>query len=209
MISLFLDTSLEDVSIALVKDHKLISSITKTTPNEHSIYTVSYLKKILAEANLLPQEIDKIIAVNGPGSFTGIRIGLTIAKVYAHILNKKIIMASSLKIMALSLKTTEPKPILSIIDAKHDNYYLGLYDENYNEIIPEQFNKKTFILELIEKYHPQLVSNQNFTIDNYQFDKINLDIPNIINYYTNKPSINPALANPNYLKAPQPLEEKK
>ena len=137
MITLFIDTSLSDVSIALLKDNKIISKIVKSIPNEHSKYALIYIEKVLKEANINPNEVNHIMVVNGPGSFTGIRIGLTIAKVYAYLLNIKVTLISSLKTLALS---EEGEYILSLIDARNNNYYLGLYDNNYNEVIEEHFS---------------------------------------------------------------------
>lgn len=85
MISLFIDTSLEDVSIALVKDGKELSQIHEYIPGKHSIYVTQYISDILKNNNLSPDNVDEIIVVNGPGSFTGIRIGVTIAKMFAYI----------------------------------------------------------------------------------------------------------------------------
>ena len=102
MITLFIDTSSTDVSIALIKDNNILSEICETLPNQHSIYTTSYLDKVLKIANIEPKEVDKIMIVNGPGSFTGVRIGVTIAKTFAYILKKDIICLSSLKIKSLN-----------------------------------------------------------------------------------------------------------
>ena len=85
MISLFIDTSLEDVSIALVKEGKELSQIHEYIPGKHSIYVTKYISDILKNNNLSPDNVDEIIVVNGPGSFTGIRIGVTIAKMFAYI----------------------------------------------------------------------------------------------------------------------------
>ena len=90
MISLFIDTSGIDVSIALIRDNNIVTKIVERIPNEHSVYTTSYLDKVLNRANISPSDIDKILVVNGPGSFTGVRIGVTIAKVFAYILKKDI-----------------------------------------------------------------------------------------------------------------------
>lgn len=205
MITLLIDTSSADVSIAILKENKILSSITKTIPNQHSIYTVSFIDLALKKARLKPTDIKRIMVVNGPGSFTGIRIGVTIAKVYAYLENIEIICLSSLKILALS---TNHQYCLSLIDAHHDNYYLGLYDQNNHEIIPEQFNNKAKVLELIEKYHPTIVSNEEIKLDELLVKKQILNITNIVNYYQNKKSENPHLVLPNYLKLPQALEEK-
>lgn len=206
MITLYIDTSDKDVSIAIIKNQKVLSEITKCIPNQHSIYAVAFVKEVLTESALEPQDIDEIVAVNGPGSFTGIRIGLTIAKVYSYIANKKLKLISSLKARALA---EEGKYILSLIDAKHNNYYLGLYDHEYNEIIKEQFNTEEEVLKIIAKYNPLIVSNENLTIGNFHVSKVNYNFLKIIEYSKNLPLQNPHNANPKYLKLPQVLEDKK
>ena len=206
MISLFIDTSSSDVSIAIIKDKNILASICKETPNEHSIYTVKYLDDILKESNLNPEDIDKIMIVNGPGSFTGVRIGVTVAKTYAYLLKKDIITISSLKMLALS---TDHDYIMSLIDAKHDNYYIGLYDKDNNEIIKEQFIHIDKLLEIINKYNPKLVSDNDIIINNIKVPKQELDFVKIVEYYKDNKTLNPHSVVPNYLKLPQALEDKK
>lgn len=206
MINLFIDTSSADVSIAIVKDGKILSKISKCIPNKHSIYTTSFLEQVIRKASLKPSDINKIMVVNGPGSFTGVRIGVTIAKVYAYLLNIDIICVSSLKMMALS---NEHEYCLSLIDAHHNNYYLGLYNKDNKEVVVEQFNSKDKVLELIDKYNPVIVSDSNIQIDDISVSKQELDIVKIVEYYKNFESVNYHLVVPNYLKLPQALEEKK
>lgn len=206
MRTLFIDTSSADVSISIVDNNKILASIKETIPNKHSIYTVSFLDKVIKESGLTPNDIDKILVVTGPGSFTGVRIGVTIAKTYAYLKNIDIIPVSSLKILALS---TEHDYCLSLIDAKHDNYYIGLYDKNNNEVIPEQFNTKDSVLELIDKYKPTIVSNEDITIASLNLKTQIPNILNIVSHYQCLETINPHLVVPNYLKLPQALEEKK
>ena len=124
MITLFIDTSGRDVSIALIKDNNILANICENTPNQHSIYTTSYLDKVLNIANIEPNMVDKIMVVNGPGSFTGVRIGVTIAKTFAYLIKKEVICLSSLKIRAIS---TNHNYCLSLINANRGNYYIGLY----------------------------------------------------------------------------------
>ena len=203
MISLFIDTSSSDVSIAIIKDNNILSYITKEVPNEHSVYTVKYISDILIKASLTPKDIDKIMVVNGPGSFTGVRIGVTIAKTYAYLLNKELILLSSLKILSIS---TNHDYCLSLISAKNDNYYIGLYNKDNNIVIEEQFANIDKVLQIINKYNPKIVSDNNIEINNNKITKQKLDFIKIINYYKNAKSINPHLAVPNYLKLPQALE---
>ena len=156
MISMFIDTSLSDVSIALIKDGKLLSNINNNIPGEHSIYVTKYIDDILKECNLSPKDVDEIIVVNGPGSFTGIRIGVTIAKIFAYLENIRIVSITSLQARVIGMKS---KYILSTIDAKHNNYYIGLYDANYNKVV-EKFSNIDEIEEIKTKYSQKLWIHQ-------------------------------------------------
>ena len=193
MISLFIDTSLSDVSIALVKEGNLLSIIHNNIPGEHSIYVSKYLEDILKENNLSPKEVDEIIVVNGPGSFTGIRIGVTIAKIFAYLQNIRIVTITSLLARVIGVHS---KYILSRIDAKHGNYYIGLYDENYNKI-REEFANTEEMNKIINKYSPEIVD----------IDK-EYDIEKIIEYTKKLSSENPHAVNPIYLKLPEAMEKK-
>lgn len=205
MITLFIDTSASDVSIAILKSNQILSSVNKTIPNEHSKYVVSFIDKLLKELSLTPDDIKRIMVVTGPGSFTGVRIGITISKVYAYLKNIDVIGVSSLKMLSLS---KEHDYCLSLIDARNNNYYMGLYDKDNNEVLPEQFIKKEKLLNIIEEYNPTIVSNSNITINNTEIPKQELDIEKIVFFYQNNEPTNPHLLVPNYLKLPQALEGK-
>lgn len=204
MITLFIDTSSFDVSIAIVRDGQLLASITKTIPNQHSIYTVSNIYEMIKEAKIQPADINQIMVVTGPGSFTGVRIGVTIAKVYAYLLHIHLIEVSSLKMRSISFSHDF---CLSVIDARHDHYYVGLYDYQNREVIPEQFCHKDKVLSFIHQYHPSIVGDCSFKIGDYVVEKQELAILEIVNYYGDEEGSNPHFVVPNYLKLPQVLEE--
>jgi len=193
MISWFIDTSLSDVSIALVKDNKLISEIKNSIPGQHSIYVTKYIDDVLKDCNLSPKDVDEIVVVNGPGSFTGIRIGVTIAKIFAYLQKIRIVSITSLQARAIG---NESEYILSTIDAKHNNYYIGLYDKDYNKII-EKFSNITEIEEIKNKYSVLVVEPFN-----------PYHIEEIIKYSKKLNSENPHAVNPIYLKLPEAMEKK-
>lgn len=206
MISLFIDTSSTDVSISLVRDGSVLAEKVGSAKNQHSIYTTSFLDQVLKGANLVPGDVDKIMVVNGPGSFTGIRIGVTIAKVYAYLLNIDVICVSSLKMRAISRNHDY---CMSLIDAHHGNYYMGLYDKDNSDVVEEAFVSKDKVRELISKYNPCLVSDVDMMIDEIEVKKQDLDFVKIVNYYKDSDVVNCHLVVPNYLKLPQALENLK
>lgn len=206
MISLFIDTSMANVSISIVKENKILSIIQEEIPNEHSKYATKYVKKVIDDAFIDANDVDEILVVNGPGSFTGVRIGVTIAKTYGYLINKDIIPVSSLKSLAISSHKKET--VMSVISANRNNYYVGIYDSEYNELINEQFVSGNKLLELINEYRPHIVSNEFNVLGMYKFNKVNLDILEIVKYYKNKGAVNYHALVPNYLKLPQAMENK-
>lgn len=193
MISLFIDTSLSDVSIALLKDGKLLSCIHNNIPGEHSVYVSKYIEDILENNNKSSDDVNEIIVVNGPGSFTGIRIGVTIAKIFAYLKKIRIVTITSLQARAIGNNNNY---ILSLIDAKHDNYYVGLYDSKYNKVT-EEFASIDKVEELKEKYNPLVVTPDN-----------NYNIEEIVEYTKSFEGQNPHTVDPIYLKLPEAMEKK-
>jgi len=206
MINLFIDTSMANVSISIVKDDKILSIIQEEIPNEHSRYATSYVKRVIDEAGIDANDIDNILVVNGPGSFTGVRIGVTIAKTYGYLINKEIIPVSSLKSLAIS--SNKSGNIMSVITANRSSYYVGIYDSEYNNIIDEEFVSRDKLLELIDKYNPYIVSNDFNVIGIHKLNKVNLDVLRIVDYYKDMDKVNYHALVPNYLKLPQAMENR-
>lgn len=205
MISLFIDTSNSDVVIGLLENGRLIEKETRSILNEHSKYAVSIIDEVLKKANISTNSVGEILVVNGPGSFTGIRIGLTISKVYAYLTNIKVILMSSLKCLALSKDKDNYDYILSIIDAKRGNCYIGLYDKDYNKAIMEHFTNMDEVRDIRNKYKNILVVSNTDMEGISKIDRI--DVEKIYNYYKDKDKVNPNMVLPNYLKLPQVLEK--
>ena len=124
---LFIDTTTEILVIALYIENKIVDTIKLDGVKEHSIYAVVKVKEILDNNNLEANDIDKLIVVNGPGSFTGIRVGVTIAKTYAYTLNKRISTSSALKNMIISALYMTKNRILMILSLgqKHLEKFYG------------------------------------------------------------------------------------
>lgn len=207
MISLFIDTSISNVTIALVRDMEVVSIIQEDISYEHSKYATSFVKKVIDDALVDANDIDKIYVVNGPGSFTGVRIGVTIAKTYGYLINKNIIAVSSLKGLAISSNVDDV--IMSVISANKSSYYVSIYDSNYNNVIDEECVSRDKLLELINKYNVKnIVSNDFNVIGIHKLMKVKLDVLKIIDYYKNNDGINYYALVPNYLKLPQAMESK-
>ncbi len=145
MYSLFLDTSTKYLCIGIAKDNKIIYKYQQEAIKKQSELAIPYLSKCLTLNNLTPNDINEIVVTIGPGSFTGIRIGLTIAKVLASI--RKIPLKA---ISSLNAYASVGKKIV-LLDARSNRSYVGIYDNN-KPIIQECVLELKDVLELIKKY---------------------------------------------------------
>ena len=129
---LSIDISSNICGVAVLEDEKKLIEISQNNGLTHSETLMPIIKDTLAELNILLNEFDLIVCDKGPGSFTGIRIGVATAKAFSDSLNIKEIGISSLEALAYNVKTNGV--ICSLIDAKNDNVYVGVFeniDGNY------------------------------------------------------------------------------
>ena len=123
---LSIDTSSNICTVALLEDNKLIKEKVENDLKTHSEVLLPLLSELFQEVNYTIQDIDLIVCDKGPGSFTGIRIGVATAIAFSDCLGKKAIGISSLEALAYNVK--EDGFICSLIDAKNGNVYFGLYE---------------------------------------------------------------------------------
>ncbi len=197
MISFFIDTSSSYITVALIKDKEVLSLINEKNDNTLSERIFTYIKDCFNKARITTDMLDKIFVVNGPGSFTGIRVGVTIAKTMAWALNIPVIPLSSLELIATTNVNTDY--IVSYIDARRDYVYAGIYDKNLDSFFNDSY---ILIRDLLNK----IPINKTITWIGYdEIDGINnifpsIDIINIINKHMNDKPVNPHSLNPKYLK---------
>lgn len=203
---LYIDTSSSFLYSGIVSEGKLVASITEQMDNDLSRITLKRISEMFEEANLKPNDIDKIIVVNGPGSFTGIRVGITIAKTYAWGLNKDITTISSLEAMATSVDNNKVK--IPLLDARRNYVYSAIYD-NDNVILKDCHIKLDDLFEEINKLSKDFCIITNDEID-IPYEKVEYkpDILKIVEKYKDREKINPHVVNPDYLKLTE-AEEKK
>lgn len=174
---LFIDTHDELITVGLKNGEELYLK-TQESEYSHSIYTMPMIESLFKDNNLNVKDLKKIIVVNGPGSFTGIRIGLSIAKTMAYALNIDINTISSLTAYLISNNNGEKRRAV-IEDNK--GYYISVFDENDNNIVPEFYS-------------------ENDEYSEYKTVESKLDVNKIIDYCKDMKSENPHFVNANYVK---------
>ena len=194
----YIDTSSSCLYSGIVCDEKLLGEIKINYGANLSKYTVMEIQKLFNKVKIKPEDINKIITVSGPGSFTGIRIGMTFAKIFAVSLNKEITTITSLEAMAQSINSK--KIIVPLIDARRGYVYAGVY-KNGQIIFKNQYIKLCKLIDYLETLNEEylFISNDKFD-DLENIINYNPNILNIILFSKNKPSISPHLIEPTYLK---------
>lgn len=123
---LAIDSSNQVMSVAVLNDSKIVGEITTNVKRNHSESLMPAIDEVIKMAHLKPTELDRIAVAMGPGSYTGLRIGVTIAKTLAWTLNKELVGISSLKVLAANCENASGY-LVPIMDARRGNIYTGLY----------------------------------------------------------------------------------
>lgn len=123
---LAIDTATDAASAAVVEDDRLIGSYTINNKKKHSQLIMVMIEKLLGDLSLKISDIDLFAVANGPGSFTGLRIGVAAMKALAHSMNKPIVGISTLEALAYSVPWCE-HIIIPIMDARRKSVYTCSY----------------------------------------------------------------------------------
>ena len=179
MYTLYIDTHTDKICIVIYKSDKVLVVNEKETHQNHSITTMPVLIESLKKANIEIEDIDEIFVVNGPGSFTGVRLGVTIAKTLAYTLNKPIKTISSLLVKAVSFEHQE----INIIEREKNGVFIGTFDsENH----------------LIGEY--QYLKNSEYEKSTKDIEDVSIDYEKVYAYLKGEESTNPHAVNPLYVK---------
>lgn len=147
---LCIDTSSKLCSVAILENTTLIDKLELNNGLTHSETLMPLIKKLLEKNNLSLKDINLLVSDIGPGSFTGIRIGVATCKAFADSINIPCVGISSLEVLAYNEKNDGI--ICSTIDCKNDNCYFALYeliDGNYNILEEPCAKAVTEVLDLL------------------------------------------------------------
>ena len=125
MLTLCIDTAYKYLTCALIKDSQILASKSLQCFKKQSEELFNMLKDVYKQANILPKDIDSICISEGPGSYTGVRIAMTLAKVIGEELNIDVYTISTLRLYAANNPNT-----MVIMNARANRAYVGIYDKN-------------------------------------------------------------------------------
>lgn len=150
---LSVDTSSDVCSVAILENAKLIKELHKTDSKTHSENLMPLIDSLLKEFSFTLDDINAIACSIGPGSFTGIRIGIASCKAMAEVKNIPLIGVTSLETLAY-LEDNSNKNIASIIDAKNHQAYAGIFSPNHLLLEDYMADDIPTIVSRLSKYTP-------------------------------------------------------
>ena len=201
MICLFFDTSSDLLKVSLIKDNKIIFDKELYTKNDHSSYLVPTIDEAFKSNNIDFKELDEIIVGNGPGSFTGTRISIAVAKTYAFSFNIPVYMISSLE--ELIYDNDGYDFYVPIIEEKKDNLYFSIFDKDKKRVMDDTYSSTEYMYKKLEELDGKilLISLSNKEYEKYDTVKASINALNIMkNIDVNNEKVNPHLLKPNYIK---------
>ncbi len=157
---LAVDTSSKLCSVAILEDKNLIKKLELDNGLTHSETLMPLIQQLLNECSLSLNNINLLVSDIGPGSFTGIRIGVSSCKAFSDSLNIPCVGISSLEVLAYNVQNDGI--ICSTIDCKNNNCYFALYElnsGNYNVLIEPCAKSVNDVLDLLNsQYYNKCIS---------------------------------------------------
>lgn len=141
---LIIDTALEEAIVALSKDGKIIAELVNKETHNHASFIQVAIADLLRGQSMKMSDLDAIAVTLGPGSYTGLRVGLASAKGIAYAHQKPLVGLSTLEALAKVALKSIPQDVgkqyqlFSMIDARRMEVFGAIYDAKVNPIIPEQ-----------------------------------------------------------------------
>lgn len=128
-----IETSTESCSAALSEGERILACRTSDTPRQQSSMLAPFIQEVLAEAGLSARDLDAVAVSEGPGSYTGLRVGVSTAKGVCFGAGKPLIGVDTLRILALQAEGSFHR-IIPMIDARRMEVYAAVFDGNAEKL---------------------------------------------------------------------------
>lgn len=180
---LAIDTSNQTLAVALCEDQKLLGQIQTTINKNHSTTLMPAIEFLMQQLKIAPSELKRIVVAKGPGSYTGLRIGVTTAKTLAYTLDCELVGISSLKTLAANC-VDRKELIIPLFDARRNNVYAAVYQwQNgvlqtvmadchiaFDQLMNQFKDQEVFFVgEDVQKFKEQIINSMpNATINTWE-----------------------------------------
>lgn len=137
-IILGIDTSTDRALICLSENGKFLAQLENESQRDHASWLQTAVNELLKKNGKTLQQLNAVAVTLGPGSYTGLRVGLSAAKGYCYALNIPLIGLNTLEVMAHAVKDSAVDWICPMIDARRMEVFMAIYDRELNEQVKPQ-----------------------------------------------------------------------
>ena len=150
---LHIDTSTDVGTLVLSGDGLVLSSLQTQETRNHAGTINNMINELLTEAGISFEQLSAITVCAGPGSYTGLRIGLATAKGLCYALDKPLMLDNRLTLLASQVHGQHPgfSHYVSLLTARQKEYFVSIYDANFDEIVSPQHIMEDDLPGLLEK----------------------------------------------------------
>jgi len=216
---LHIDTAQEEATVALSENDKVIEVLQSKDQKNHAAFLQPAIQTIIQHSTFNIQQLNAVSVIAGPGSYTGLRVGLASAKGLCYALSIPLITLNTLKIMAIAAINSSTHELInpstlfcSMIDARRDEVFTAMYDNKLNTILQPCamiLNKENFME--IRKSHElvffgsgaskwNVICTNNNSIDMSMINMVDAQVILAHTYFKNKIFADIAYTEPFYIK---------
>lgn len=154
-IILNIDCAQETAAVGIAQDGECLAMRSNAQQTDHASWIHLAIKELFAETGISLTQTDAVAVTSGPGSYTGLRVGMATAKGLCYALQKPLICVPTLEMMAYAARHTTAELICPMIDARRMEVYAAIYDKQLKELV----SPEALILEPTT-YHSYIAAHQ-------------------------------------------------
>ena len=138
-----IDTALDTASVCIATDGKALQSASNDNQKDHAAWLHTAIYEVIKKSGYLISQLEAVAVSIGPGSYTGLRVGLASAKGLCYALQIPLLAINTLEMMALSVKEEATNLICPLIDARRMEVYTAVYDKE----LREKYSPEAMVIE--------------------------------------------------------------
>jgi tRNA threonylcarbamoyladenosine biosynthesis protein TsaB len=209
---LHIDTSSDTGSVAIGVDGKLLAHRSNSETRNHAATINLMIEDVLADAGINMEQLCGVVVCAGPGSYTGLRIGMATAKSICYALDKPLLLDNKLTLLAYQCSKKQPaSQYISLLTAREKEYFIAVYDSDFNCILtPQHIIAESLNSVIKEAKTTALITNDTIVGSTLPLSNLQIEDSTNINFelwisYANEQfrcsnTINLGTAEPFYLK---------
>ncbi len=211
---LHIDTSSDSGVVAVSADGSIIASAANEESRNHAASVNTMITDVLRKAGIALQQLHGIVVCAGPGSYTGLRIGLATAKGLCYVLDKPLFLCNKLTLLAYQawlINNNRHSNYISLLTARDKEYFITIYNSSFDCVLPPRHIMSSELQGILSSENSYIIMDVSFDIINEfkisdlqisQDIEISLDswAKYALNEYNCNNNVNLATAEPFYLK---------